>query len=112
MKIRIIDDDNLLIGIILHKWHGVAYRRWERRQTVLYIIPLNLIVRYAYIIYWVLYGWVKHDYWPRRIEQAYRQGYSESSSHFMEFLEDEIQQRAEKLLTSVIGRWQKDEEAQ
>lgn len=67
MKIRLINADKDLVGSPLPRWYGVAYRRWESRYTVLYVIPLNLIVRYAVGVYWGFYRWVKHGK-PNRFE--------------------------------------------
>ncbi len=79
MKIRIISDDKSLVGSILPRWYSIAYRQWDCRRTVLYIIPLNLIVRYAVGIYWFLYNWIKHGEWADRLWKEYRRGYSDGA---------------------------------
>lgn len=80
MKILIVIRDKDLMGSILPRWYGFAYRRFEWRETVLCIIPLNLIVRYAHKIYWLLYRWIKHNGWRSKLDDAYWRGYNDGNT--------------------------------
>ena len=77
MKLRLIIPDKDLMGSTLPRWYGIAYRRLEYRESVLYIIPLNVVVRYARKIYWLLYAWLKHNGWRDKLDDAYESGWRE-----------------------------------
>lgn len=80
MKMKLVIDDKDLMGSILPRWYGFSYRRHEVRRTVLYVIPLNLIVRYALKIYWLFYRWLKHSGWRDRLDDAYWRGYNDGNT--------------------------------
>ena len=77
MKLRIVMDDKVLLGTILPKWYGIAYRYEECRRTILYIIPLNLLVRYTVQFYWWFYRWLKHDGWKSKQDDIYWRGWND-----------------------------------
>ena len=58
-------------------WYGFAYRRWDTRETVLAVIPFNLVVRYAVKAYWILYRFAKYSGWDDKVSKAYWDGYSD-----------------------------------
>jgi len=80
MKIKLVVSGKDLIGSKYPKWYGFAYRRWDIGYTVFYIIPLNLIVRYALKIYWFFYRWIKAGGWRDRLDDAYWRGYNDGNT--------------------------------
>ncbi len=80
MKFKLVTDDYSLMGSILPRWYGFAYRLPTTCRTVLCIIPLNLIVRYAYKFYWFIYRWVKSSGWQDKLDDAYRRGYTDGNA--------------------------------
>ena len=79
MKIVITVDDRDLMGSLLPRWYGVAYRKFEVRLTVLAIIPLNLIIGSAFDIYRLFYRWLKNDGWKDKLGDAYWEGYKDGN---------------------------------
>jgi len=80
MKLKLVLDDRDLIGAVLPKWYGIAYREYERRRTILYLIPFNLFVRYAMRLYWRFYKWIKHDEWQGVLNVIYSRGYNDGNT--------------------------------
>jgi len=78
LALHIADKD--LEGSKLPKWWGFAYRKFNIRYTVLYPIPINLIVRYALKLYWLVYGWVATGGWKDKLDDAYWQGYNDGNT--------------------------------
>ena len=79
MKIVITVDERDLRGVILPRWYGVAYRKFEVAQTVLAIIPLNLIIGSAFDTYRLFYRWLKNDGWKDKLGDAYWEGYKDGN---------------------------------
>jgi hypothetical protein len=75
MKIRLVVGDEILMGSVLPKWYGIAYRDWVYRRSILYIIPLNLIVCFSHQVYWLFYRWLKYGSWKSKLEEQYWTGY-------------------------------------
>ncbi len=71
--------DKELIGASPPRWWGLAYRQYSVRYSVLYPIPINIIVHYALKFYWLVYSWVFFGGWKDRLDDAYWQGYNEGS---------------------------------
>lgn len=80
MKIKLVVGDRELIGSILPRWYGFAYRQWDQRRTVLCIIPFNLVLRYSVKVYWIMYRWLKSDGWESMLDEAYRRGYNDGNT--------------------------------
>ena len=77
LALHIADKD--LFGAELPKWWGFAYREFNIRYTILYPIPINLIVRYSLKLFWLVYRWVKMSGWKDKMEDAYWQGYNDGT---------------------------------
>lgn len=70
--------DNDLMRMEMPKWWwGFAYRKFNVRYTILYPIPLNLIVRYALKLYWLIYSWVSFGGWHNKLDDAYWMGFND-----------------------------------
>jgi len=78
MKFRFVADDKALVGVRFPFWYGVAYRVYHKRQTVFYIIPFNLVVRYSYGFYWVVYWWLHKGTWHTELDNAYWRGWNDA----------------------------------
>lgn len=79
LALHIADKD--LTGARIPKWWwGFAYRKFTVRYTVLYPIPINLIVRYALKLYWLIYSWVVVGGWKDKLDDAYWQGYNDGDT--------------------------------
>ncbi len=76
MKIRRIVNDKDIEGSRLPSWYGIAFRDYECRRTYLYIIPLNLIVRYAFKLHWLIFRWLKYDDYEKRLRYAESRGFN------------------------------------
>lgn len=72
--------DKELMGSRIPRWWGFAYRLFDMRYTVLYPIPLNLVVRYALKLYWTVYSWVKRGGWHSKLDDAYWMGYNDGNT--------------------------------
>jgi len=77
MALHIADKD--LIGTEMPSWWGFAYREHEVRYTVLYPIPMNLIVRYTLKLFWLVYRWVAFSGWEDKLDDAYWRGYNDGN---------------------------------
>ena len=91
MKLILVKQDRDGIGAVLPRWYGFAYRRYNYSETVLAVIPLNLIIRYGLKVYWRIYRWLKHDGWKSQLDDAYRRGYNDGNLrrvHHMQLLAD------------------------
>jgi len=72
--------DRDLVGASMPKWWwGFAYRKFNVRYTVLYPIPLNLVVRYTLKLYWLVYSWITIGGWKDKLDDAYWQGYNDGN---------------------------------
>ncbi len=80
MRIRLVMNYRDLIGSSLPKWYGIAYRHFDTKQTVLCIIPLNLVLRSASGIYWFFYQWVRHGHWETKLDDAYWRGFNDGNA--------------------------------
>lgn len=78
LALHIADRD--LIGASTPRWWGFAYRHFDIRYTILYPIPLNLIVCYTLKCYWSAYSWLVKGGWEDKLDAAYRQGYNEGNT--------------------------------
>ena len=78
LALHIADKD--LIVTSMPKWWGFAYRDFKVRYTILYPIPINLIVRYAVKLYWFVYSWVSMGGWRDKLEDAYWQGFNDGNT--------------------------------
>jgi len=75
-----IADKDLMRMEMPRWWWGFAYREFHIRYTVLYPIPLNLIVRYALKLYYLIYSWVSFGGWHDKLDDAYWQGYNDGNT--------------------------------
>ena len=80
MKIMLVINDIDLIGSVLPRWYGFAWRRFDVRKTVLFIIPLNLVLRYAYKIFWRVYYFLKAGGWQSKLDNEYWRGYNDGNT--------------------------------
>lgn len=76
MRIKLVIDARDLEGAYLPHWYGIAYEEFIQRRIVLYIIPLNLFVRYARKFYYLLYEWFKFSDYRDKLGEAYLNGYN------------------------------------
>lgn len=70
-------------------WMGIAYRRYDRLETVCYVVPLNWVVCLGLWVWWRLKRLnPKDNYWLNGLQQAayqigyergYERGYSSGS---------------------------------
>ena len=79
MKLSMVMNERDMVGVMLPKWYGIAYFQYDVRRVVLYVIPLNLLVRFARKVYWRFYRWVKWDEWEMEIRDAYGRGYNDGN---------------------------------
>ena len=92
--------DNDLMCAPLPKWWGFAYRKFHVRYTVLYPIPINLVVRYSLKLYWLVYSWVSMGGWEDKLEDAYWQGFNEGNTR----KEHDLERLARRLIGKEEGR--------
>ena len=69
-----------LIGVSFPRGWGLAYRKHLVRYVVLYPLPINLIVRYALILYWLIYKWIVVGGWKDRLDDEYWRGYNDGNT--------------------------------
>lgn len=74
-KMKLVIDEKDLRGIYLPRWYGIAYEDPLYGRLVLCIIPLNLLVRYARKLYWLLYKWFKYAGYRDKFGELYLTGY-------------------------------------
>ena len=74
--IRMYIAEEKLKGTSLPKKWWFAYREHDVAYSVFYLIPFNLVVRYALKLYWTVYSWVVWGGWKDKLDDAYRRGYN------------------------------------
>lgn len=84
------------------RFYGLAYREFDRLIWVCYPIPLNLIVRAIFWVYWKLVAGIKPLAIEKLVSSKQQEGYSKGYSQGMRDGEEHELMRIQKELRGML----------